>query len=427
MDIDWIIDNVNECDYVDYKKELKIHSSDEDTNDFIMDIIAFANSPVGEEKFIIYGIEVEKTTRTKNIVGINQSDFKDGASYQQLIASNVDPQVNFELLFIDYKNQKLGVFHIFNCTDPIYFASSNRNTLSHKKDIREGDFWLRVSDHKVKGGRREHEIIMRVKNAKKEIDESKVNVYFKNAKSGEMVIDTVGIYEKPHELATQRIMSCLKEIEEIKKHRDQVQNSRISQISNIPYIINNDPFSIKQYEDMDELELYDALSQVKKDYEIDDRHFLFEVRGTKLELYVTNDNIEFIDDVTIRIQIPNITGLDITVEETRLPDHERHNLVSIMEMRERDERKRMEAKIIQHNPWIIERCKDKLRHGIEEDIFPLPPRIAINNCLSGRNIDFIVSISAKNLKHPIIRTLTIKVKDRQVGEDELIKKNDTAY
>jgi hypothetical protein len=418
MDLEWIIDNVNECDYVDYKKKVTIHLSDEDTNDFIMDVIAFANAPGIDEKFIIYGIEVDKSTREKTLVGIDPTEFKDSASYQQLIGSNVDPRVNFELKLVNYKGVKLGVIRIFRCDDPIYFAKNDRTTASHKKEIRIGDFWLRVSDHKVKGGRREYEIIERAKSAKIEFDVRKVKVTFLKSRSDVLEVETVGSYKKPSEIARVRIVSCLQKWKDAERLRTKVQQTWMPVIPSITY---TDPFSIKPYEEMDGHELEESLSSVNTDYAADDRFALFEERGQQLALIITNDDIQFIEDATIRVQIPQETGLDITLDETQKSNHDRKEMVSFFERQELEGKKKCGPKIIQMNPWLIEGCLVKIRHGIEEVVFTIPPRMAFDNDLAGKSIDLTVTISARNLKMPIMRTLRLVVKKRQEGDSKRIE------
>lgn len=418
MDPRWVIENVSECNYVDYKREVTITRSEVDKNDFIMDVIAFANDPQADEKFIIYGVEVDNATKSRTIVGIDKSDFLDSASYQQLINENVEPMVNFDLSFAEIDGKWVGIIRIHDCDNPPYFAKRDRvNGTTKEKMIRAGDFWLRINDGKKKGGRQELDLITRAASKKREFDASKVKVMFPNG-TDTIEIGTVGTFEKPSELAKKRIQSCQEKIQvRARLERDRYARktglppgASIDSMFTMAHPIMPDPLAIQQYEDMGEEELQEALSKVQKDYEMDDLYELMVNRGVGFDFIITNDATEFIENVSIIVKFPSIDGIHLTTKEIEKPNHIRRELLSWVEIQRREKRRELTPKIIERNPLTIESSLERIRNGIEEHAFFIQPRVAFDSKLAGQEIPIDVSIIGKPLNHPIERRLTIRIK-----------------
>jgi hypothetical protein len=408
MPIDWIIENSNECDYVDFKKEVSINFNENEKNDFIMDMIAFANSSSNDEKYIIFGVEINKF-KEKILHGIKPETLLDGASYQQLIEENVEPRITFESCIFEYNGKKFGVIKIYNCDDKPYFAKKDRSTTDHKKDIRKGEFWLRISDHKVKCGKAEHEIIMESIKSRQEFDEGKVKIVFQKSQSTTLDVECIEEYEKPSEIARKEILANLD-----KKRKEKEEYQKFPYLWTTKSILSDmyHPYYSKRFDEMNEYELEEALKKVDTEYEFDDLYELFEVRGEKLQLLIFNDENTFIDEATIRLSFPNVEGMQISLEEYEKPDHLALGLVGLNGILKERETSRNMLKMIQDSPIVIEGRMDKIRHGIEEQAFIIPLRVVFYNILIGKTIEITLSIVAKNLKRQIVRKLKITVVSR---------------
>lgn len=90
-----IIKKNTESDYVDFKKEIYDFSKPQQKEEFLKDILAMANSGFKAEKYIIFGVKEDATS--KKIVGVNLEQVKDQATYQQIIRENIEPDIEFEM------------------------------------------------------------------------------------------------------------------------------------------------------------------------------------------------------------------------------------------------------------------------------------------------------------------------------------------
>lgn len=128
-----IIENEVESGFVDFKKELYNFSNKKCKQDFIVDIMSFANSHLAVDKYIVAGVELMKNGN-RDICGINEAYIEDGANYQSLISDNIEPTINVDFNIIDYDKEdeklKIVVFKIGKeNNDPPYLLSKDYGDL----------------------------------------------------------------------------------------------------------------------------------------------------------------------------------------------------------------------------------------------------------------------------------------------------------
>lgn len=105
------IETETENSYFDFKSEIYDFDIPKNKEDFLTDILAFANGHSKGQKYIITGVKLhEDGNRTLN--GITESKIKDGADYQSLINDNIEPNIIVDFKLVDYKNKKFGIFRI---------------------------------------------------------------------------------------------------------------------------------------------------------------------------------------------------------------------------------------------------------------------------------------------------------------------------
>ncbi|MGE5455813.1 MAG: RNA-binding domain-containing protein [Ignavibacteriales bacterium] len=105
------IDSGRECDYLDFKIDIYDFSSQTSKEDFIVDVLSFANSHCLDDKYIIIGVGVCKDGH-KKFKNIDLSKVQDGANYQSLITNNIEPTIIVDFELIDYSSTQFGVFRI---------------------------------------------------------------------------------------------------------------------------------------------------------------------------------------------------------------------------------------------------------------------------------------------------------------------------
>lgn len=104
-----------ECEYLDFK-ERQYHK--DKSMDFLMDIMAMANSRHNGDKFIIIG--VKDRPEGKELKGIDPKEFVDSSNYVQLVLNNIEPEIEFDYFKYEYKGLMLGVFRIYKTDNKPY-------------------------------------------------------------------------------------------------------------------------------------------------------------------------------------------------------------------------------------------------------------------------------------------------------------------
>ncbi|MBR4671970.1 MAG: putative DNA binding domain-containing protein [Bacilli bacterium] len=114
MDDDFLIEYIeheveNGC--IDFKKDIYDFDVPKCKEDFLVDVISFANSHINGDKYIITGIKLHKDN-SRDFNGITESKIKDGADYQSIVNDNIEPNIVVDFKIIEYKNKKYGIFRI---------------------------------------------------------------------------------------------------------------------------------------------------------------------------------------------------------------------------------------------------------------------------------------------------------------------------
>ncbi|MEB4783721.1 ATP-binding protein [Paenibacillus jamilae] len=123
--IDELIEYGYECNYLDFKEN---QYSKEKNMALIMDIMSMANSCHDGDKYIIVGIK--DRPEGKEIKGINPHEFIDSSNYNQLITSNIEPDIQFDYFKYDYKGSLLGIFKIYNTNNKPYMMKKKYERLN---------------------------------------------------------------------------------------------------------------------------------------------------------------------------------------------------------------------------------------------------------------------------------------------------------
>tara|TARA_R110001592_G_scaffold97539_4_gene279423 strand:+ start:398 stop:1432 length:1035 start_codon:yes stop_codon:yes gene_type:complete len=163
---------------LDFKKEQYPLGKHAKKHELIKDLIAMANHPSDEDKYIILGVK-EKDGIADTFFPI--SELTDEAKYQQLISINVIPKLKFEYKAFEYQGNKLAYFRIFGNSNRPYLLSKNLfNTLEpSKNEFRVGDGFIRIGSSSEKMGRTEFDEIYKTKYQKQDRKSSlNIEAYF---------------------------------------------------------------------------------------------------------------------------------------------------------------------------------------------------------------------------------------------------------
>jgi len=165
-DIIKLLEYDSESSILDYKRDQYPIGKDLKRNELLKDISAFANHYSNNDKFIIIGV-IEKNGQAFEFVNIEQ--LTDEAKYQELIKSNVEPEIIFEYKPFTYKGYKLAYFRIFNNKDRPYLMKKDvKNPVNGEIDFREGDGYIRIGTSTKKLTRSDFDKIYKSKFQKKD-------------------------------------------------------------------------------------------------------------------------------------------------------------------------------------------------------------------------------------------------------------------
>lgn len=171
-------------------------------------------------------------------------------------------------------------------------------------------------------------------------------------------------------------------------------------------------FGPRPYAERPTQELKDILPKLKEIYREDDLYEFYEVHSTKVGLAIENQGESYIEDASIIIEIPVTEGLHVATRIHLQPYQSKglFDLVppsrSVTEMVNRQNYPTVEK----HNAYIeIQQSIGALRHALTTVVFREPLRIVFGNELIGKKIEFRCRLYGKQLRTPLMETLTINV------------------
>jgi len=115
VDKDYLVECIKEegeSSFFDYKKDIYDFKNSKEKEEFIKDILCFANGYSVGDKYIITGVKLQKDNSTRELCGITEDKIQDGAIYQNLIDDNIEPSIIIDFTIIKYDDKKFGIFKI---------------------------------------------------------------------------------------------------------------------------------------------------------------------------------------------------------------------------------------------------------------------------------------------------------------------------
>ena len=114
-----IIANKTETEYADFKRDFY---SDLKNSDIIKDIAAFANSPLNQDKYIIFGVD----DNSREVVGIDPATVFPIDDVNNYIERKIEPFVNVSMGTFDYEGKTVAYIKISESNkNPPYMIKEN--------------------------------------------------------------------------------------------------------------------------------------------------------------------------------------------------------------------------------------------------------------------------------------------------------------
>lgn len=138
------IENSQECEWVDFKRIFYAKKSVKD--DFIKDVVSFANNLQPKDKYIIFGVE----DKSHIICGIDENSFPDVADLESLLCQKVEPQINIILDSFSVDNKLIAYIKIPCSNDNLPYVIKNECS-----NVKQGDIFIRKGSFNSKATRRD--------------------------------------------------------------------------------------------------------------------------------------------------------------------------------------------------------------------------------------------------------------------------------
>ncbi|WP_257151802.1 helix-turn-helix domain-containing protein [Bacillus thuringiensis] len=116
-----LIEQGFECEYLDFKAKMYPRKG---CIDLLKDILSMANSTYKGTKYIILGVK-DDILNGRSIIGIDKEDKVDSSTYQQYILSNIEPDLNFDLQYVDINKKTIAIIEIKNTNNKPYMIKKN--------------------------------------------------------------------------------------------------------------------------------------------------------------------------------------------------------------------------------------------------------------------------------------------------------------
>lgn len=362
---------------------------------FLKDVISMANAKSNDDKFIIIGVN-HKVNGERNIIGINE-EFVDEATYQQIINENVEPKLDFKYFPHELNNIKLGVFHIQNCLNPPYMLKKDFGKLN------KGDCFIRKGSHQTRVTRKDIDHFISQKVAKGNFSGS-ISLKFNDSKNKILILKPVDNLEFPSDKAAKKIKKIIKEKKEKLKNSDGFGIMMMHQ--DIP-MIGGTPYKNRSISTLEK-----NLQSVKETYQEDDLYYLFEKKANRINITITNNSDEYIEDSSIEVQFEKNGKFLIADSVYREPDNRswidkiNYSPVGLSW----DEMHYPKVTESENHYTVFENVGD-LKHKIHVEVFQVPIRfVAGQNCLN-QEIVVKVKVFGKNLPIPLEDELKIMIKE----------------
>lgn len=284
--VEWLVKYEREGTRLDFKRE---QYQREKNKDLIKDIMSMANAPIDGKKYIVVGIK-DKPDGEKEYHSIQKEEFIDQATYEQVIRENIEPSIEFSYFPVEVDGNLLGVFEIGPCDDPPYMMKKDF------QNLKKGDCYIRRGSQQDRLTRRDLDDLLAFRSD--QYFNGKISVGLNNGLEKKIIVEGNKEVEIPSDKAKERIEAELNRRErEGTLHKSHLNSSIFSSFQSTPYE--------KRSTDT----LKENLKDVKKTYSEDDWYYVGEEISTKFNIILRNDGDKYLEDVSIKVKIPNEAGI----------------------------------------------------------------------------------------------------------------------
>ncbi|WP_183580629.1 helix-turn-helix domain-containing protein [Mucilaginibacter sp. X5P1] len=383
-----IVQNEGESRNIDFKKTEYPATA---YTGLLKDVMAMANINYAGPRFIICGVELKNDTE-KIITGIDNPT--DSSRYAQLINENIEPEIQFEYVHFQYDNKILTAFIIHGCSDQPYMMRKDYTRLQ------KGESFIRKGSSTSRLIRADIDRIFEQRSVSI-FFQGEVELFFEETNSNHLEIKIIEDFELPSIVFKRRAERVIRE----KENRDYITQA-------YDHHRPTGPQSELSLEHMNVNEIRSLISVAATNFADEDTYAIREHHSYKLNATIQNNGEEYIRNASFEIEIDSAENLLVPEKiYCRQINLNTSNGVS------RGYAPDPPANLNEGYPtvnksngkYLIKQAIGDLKHGIPENLFKAPLRIAIvNPGLRGTETILKIRIFGENLQRPISKVLNLK-------------------
>jgi hypothetical protein len=374
---------------IQYKKEKYL--------ELLKDIVAMANVDMQGERLIIVGVK-HKPNGEKEFLSIQEDEFIDASTYQQLIHENVEPELSISYEPYNYNGKLLGVLKILGCKEQPYMLKKDYGKL------KRGDCFIRKGTIQMSVTRLDLERIYSKRYFNNPFKD-KIELGFSDSKfSSEIDVNPITVDNL--ELRSDRERKKINEAIEAKKNETELEKAYLVTSS----FTNAMPFQAVPYKNQSVSTLYTSLKSVKTNYEDDDYYEVCELHAFKLNIDILNKAAEYIEDVSVELEIIKEEGFFISTEILEKPNHSFYPHINTNSIMNKMSYPNVENS---NEKYFVSQHIGNIKHQIKTKIFNEDLRMVIYKVPQSSKIVLQLTLYGKNLSEPIKKELMIRV----IGEN----------
>jgi hypothetical protein len=381
--IEELIEYHHENEYLDFKKEEYTKAN---RHELIKDVLAFANADYEGSRYIIIGIKKENN----EIAVFHIEAPTDSASIQQIIQSNITPEVDVSYYPYLYRASNLMILEIKNTTEKPYFPKKTV-IVNSKPFLKENSSVIRKGSYTLDLKLPDIETIYKKKFNKANRFAGFLEFNFFDSKNKSIKLETIENITLPSEREWHRLHNKIVQIENRLAAEQEKDVIRI--FDNIKVL--------RQEHTRLKLEL----DSVKGSFMAQDNYYVMEQTAHKLQFVVYNGGNEPIKDATLVIETPAIEGLIISTEVLSHPNitishDESAPIFGAMHYPEVE---------INNEHFYIKAQIGDIKHKIPEKVLKVPLRVVLTPELIGKVLLLTCYVHGTNLPDPMKFELQIEV------------------
>ena len=354
---------------------------------FLRDVIALANAAVDGPRYIVTGIDFDKSGR-KKVYGVNRDDFSGKPSYQSLVADFIEPPIRIKYQPVTLDGKRVGVYEIGECQDRPYMMRVDQSEM-----LRRGDAYVRIKNVVVKMGRRQLQDLFESK-FRDSVSAERIEIGF----PGEIIhkslrISTTNLANLPSALAGAK----LKQLVDIRsKSKNTGSTTVMARLTHARLFGSDSPYKDRSADD-----LVVEMDQIERKHAEEDNHFLFETNPQTLQIVVLNQGEDTIEDASLSLVMPNhhafhvARKLPMVMHNGKLGDRGAREIEQYPVVNLKDDAVHVSATLGEmpsHTPVTV---------------FEVPLRICVESSLKGRKLGIRYTLFGKNLRAPAKGTLRL--------------------